>query len=85
MKVKGEDSWQATILIASLTAILIVKVALESLWVKAEIIAEQVSVAAPLETKAVNKDLLTCHLHMKGNHNTMKGHGFRLEAMPKEV
>jgi len=85
VKVKGEDSWQATILIASLTAILIVKVALESLWVKAEIIAEQVSVADPLGTKAVNKDLLTCHLHMKGNHNTMKGHDSHLEAMPKEV
>ena len=85
VRVREEDSWQATILIASLTAILIVKVALESLWVKAEIIAEQVSVAAPLGTKAVNKGLLTCHLHMKGNHKTMKGHGFRLEAMPKEV
>jgi hypothetical protein len=85
VRVREEDSQQATILIASLIAILIVKVALESLWDKAEIIAEQVSVAAPLGTKAVNKDLLSCHLHMKGNHNTMKGHDSHLEAMPKEV
>jgi len=74
VRVKEGDLWQTTTLTASLTAILIVKVALEFLWVKVEAIVKQVSAAVLLEAKAVSKGLLT-----------MNTHGSHLEVMPRGV